>query len=120
MEVRKRDNETSRYKKNVGDLGEEFAAKMLENAGYDIIGRNYSTKFGELDIIALRGGTIHFIEVKTRTSVDCGYPSESVTAYKQERIRKAARCYLNSRRYRFKEISFDVYEVLAGLIEDCM
>jgi putative endonuclease len=109
-----------RYKKNVGDFGEEFAAKMLENAGYQIIGRNYATKFGELDIIALRGGTIHFIEVKTRTSLDCGYPSDSVTQYKRERIRKAAKCYLNSRRYQWKNISFDVYEVLSELIEDCM
>ena len=109
-----------RYKKNVGDLGEELAAKMLENSGYSIIGRNYSTKFGELDIIATKGGTIHFIEVKTRTGIDCGYPSESVTKYKQDRIRKAARCYLSTRRYKWKEISFDVYEVLAELIEDCM
>lgn len=109
-----------RYKKNVGDLGEEFAAKMLENAGFRIIGRNFSTKFGELDIIALRGGTIHFIEVKTRTSTDCGYPSEAVTKYKQDKIRKAAKCYLNTRRYKWEEVSFDVYEVLAELIEDCM
>ena len=109
-----------RYKKNVGDLGEEFAAKMLENAGYNIIARNFSTKFGELDIIALKGGTIHFIEVKTRTSTDCGYPSESITKYKQDRIKKAARYYLSTRKYKWKEISFDVYEVLAELIEDCM
>lgn len=109
-----------RYKKNVGDMGEEFAAMMLENSGYSIIGRNYSTKYGELDIIALRGGTIHFIEVKTRTGLDCGYPSESITKYKQDRIKKAARCYLNSRRHKWSNISFDVYEVLAELIEDCM
>lgn len=109
-----------RYRKNVGDLGEEFAAKMLENSGFTIIGRNFSTKFGELDIIALKDGTIHFIEVKTRTGLDYGYPSESVTRYKQDRIKKAARCYLTSRRYQWTNISFDVYEVIADLIEDCM
>ncbi len=109
-----------RYKKNVGDLGEEFASRMLELSGFQIIARNYSTKFGELDIIALRGGVIHFIEVKTRTGLDCGYPSESVTHYKQEKIKKAARCYLSSRRHQWKEVSFDVYEVLTELIEDCM
>ena len=109
-----------RYKKNVGDLGEEFAAYMLTNAGYRIIGRNFSTKCGELDIIALKDGTMHFIEVKTRTGTDYGYPSESVTKYKQEKIKRAAKCYLESRRYTWDKISFDVYEVTAELIEDCM
>lgn len=109
-----------RYKKNVGDLGEEFAARMLELSGYTIIGRNFATKFGELDIIAIKEDTIHFVEVKTRTGLDCGYPSESVTSYKIERIKKAARFYLSTRRYKWKNISFDVYEVLTELIEDCM
>ena len=109
-----------RYKKNVGDLGEEFAANMLENSGFTVIARNYSTKFGELDIIAFKGDTIHFIEVKTRNGINCGYPSESVTSYKIERIKKAARCYLSSRSYRWRNISFDVYEVMTELLEDCM
>ena len=109
-----------RYKKNVGDIGEEFAAKMLENAGYRIIARNYATKQGEIDIIAIKDGVIHFVEVKTRTGFQYGYPSDAVTKTKQDRIRKAAKQYLNNRRLVWKSVSFDVYEIMTDLIEDCM
>ena len=109
-----------RYRKNIGDFGEDFAANLLENSGFKIICRNYSTKFGEVDIIAVWDRTIHFVEVKTRTSAECGYPAESVTKYKQDKIRKTAKCYLNSRRYSWKNVSFDVFEIMTDLIEDCM
>ena len=109
-----------RYKKNVGDYGEEFAAQLLENSGYRIIERNYAVKVGEIDIIAIRDGVIHFIEVKTRTGDQYGYPSEAVNSIKQNRIRRAAEQYLGSRRLRWQNVSFDVYEIMADLIEDCM
>lgn len=109
-----------RYRKNVGDIGEAFAAELLTNAGYRIIARNYMTKSGEIDIIAVRSGVIHFIEVKTRTGDQYGYPSESVTRTKQQRIRRAAEHYLQSRRLSWNNVSFDVYEIMADLIENCM
>ena len=109
-----------RYKKNVGDIGEEFAAQLLENSGYRIIARNYATKQGEIDIIAIRDGVIHFVEVKTRTGCQYGYPSDAVTKIKQDRIRRAARQYLDSRRLTWNNVSFDVYEIMTDLIEDCM
>ena len=52
-----------RYKKNVGDNGEDFAARLLADSGYEILERNYRTKYGEIDIIACRDGVLHFIEV---------------------------------------------------------
>lgn len=109
-----------RYRKNVGDIGEDFAAKLLENAGFQILERNYFTKVGEIDIIAVRDGVIHFIEVKTRNGDQYGYPSEAVTITKQNRIRKAAELYLQRRRMTWQKISFDVYEIMTDLIEDCM
>lgn len=109
-----------RYRKNVGDIGEDFAAKLLENSGYRIIARNFATKQGEIDIIALKDGVMHFIEVKTRTGSQYGYPSDSITKVKQDRIRKAAKSYLSNRRLQWKSISFDVYEIMTDLIEDCM
>ena len=69
-----------RYRKNVGDSGEDFAARILEESGYQIIERNYSTRYGEIDIIAFRDGVLHFIEVKTRTGMEYGFPSEAITA----------------------------------------
>ena len=109
-----------RHLKNVGDNGEVFAAKMLEEAGYEIIERNYRTRRGEIDIIALRNGVLHFIEVKTRTSFEYGYPSDAVTEDKRRRIRLAAESYLQTRRMYWRNISIDVFEIVAELIEDCI
>ena len=109
-----------RYRKNVGDIGENFAADLLVNSGFQIIERNYRTKAGEIDIIAIRDGVLHFVEVKTRTCDQYGYPSEAVTAAKQLRIKKAAEQYLQGRRMQWNRISFDVCEIMTELIEDCM
>ncbi len=109
-----------RYRKNVGDIGENFAADLLTNSGYQIIERNYRTKAGEIDIIATKNGVLHFIEVKTRNGDQYGYPSESVTATKQLRIKRAAEQYLQGRRLNWNRLSFDVYEIMTDLIEGCM
>ena len=109
-----------KYKKKVGAIGEHFAADMLTNAGYRVIARNYRVKDGEIDIIAIKDGVMHFVEVKTRTSNEYGYPADAVTEDKQKRIRKAARAYLSGRRGHWENISFDVYEVMVNHIEDCM
>jgi putative endonuclease len=109
-----------RYRKNVGDIGENYAADLLANSGFRIIERNYRTKAGEIDIIAIKDGVLHFVEVKTRNGYQYGYPSEAVTAAKQARIRKAAEQYLQGRRMTWNKISLDVYEIMTELIEDCM
>lgn len=109
-----------RYRKNVGDFGEEFAARILENMGYRILARNYAVKAGEIDIIAVKDGVLHFIEVKTRNGNGFGYPSDSVTQLKQARIKKAASQYLQSRRFGWKNVSFDVFEVMTNHLENCM
>lgn len=51
----------------IGELGEQIACDFIVKQGMNILETNYSCKFGEIDIIALRGGIIHFIEVKTIT-----------------------------------------------------
>jgi len=109
-----------RYRKNVGDIGENFAADLLTNSGYQVIERNYRTKAGEIDIIAIKNGVLHFVEVKTRNGDQYGYPSEAVTAAKQMHIKKAAEQYLQGRRMQWNKVSFDVYEIMTELIEDCM
>lgn len=109
-----------RHAKNIGDNGENFAAKMLEESGYRIIERNYTSRYGEIDIIALKDATLHFIEVKTRTGIEFGFPSESVTYDKQKKIRRTAECYLSRRRTFWRKISFDVFEIMTDLVVDCM
>ncbi len=54
-------------KRGIGDLGEGIVCRYLENKGYVVVGRNYLRPWGEIDIVAKRGGVTHFVEVKTVT-----------------------------------------------------
>jgi putative endonuclease len=79
-----------------GRKGEEEAAAYLARCGYEIVARNYRCPWGEVDIIAREGGTLVFVEVRSRTSLAFGLPEESVDARKRARLRRAARHYLYS------------------------
>ena len=74
--------------------GEELACEALVERGYAIVTRRYSTKHGELDIVARDGETLVFIEVKTRRDSSFGDPEESVTLQKQQRLVWMATDYL--------------------------
>lgn len=108
-----------KYCKRLGDAGEEFAARTLEDMGFAILDRKYRTKMGEIDIIATRNGILHFIEVKTRTGDDFGYPADAVTDGKQNNIRRISDSYLAKRRLMWRSVSLDVIEVTFNMIEDC-
>ncbi len=56
------------HNQRIGSVGEDIAAKYLENKGFTVIERNYRKKYGEIDIIAKKGEILHFVEVK---SVSC-------------------------------------------------
>ena len=98
-------------KREVGDFGEEITSKYLEKNGYRILDRNYSKPFGEIDIIAIKGDVISFVEVKTRKSDDFSYAAEAVDYYKQERIKRASQAFLMERKLTNFLISFDISEV---------
>lgn len=76
-------------KKSIGNLGESLALKHLRNKGYKILKRNFRSKFGEIDIIALEGNDLVFVEVKTRWSQSFGSPEEAITPWKIKKIIKA-------------------------------
>lgn len=95
--------------KTIGDWGEDRATEYLEDEDYEILKRNYSFKFGEVDIIAEKNGCTVFVEVKTRKSSNYGNPSEFVDFRKQRRVKKAAACY---RDLVNDDVRFDVIEVL--------
>lgn len=99
-------------KRKLGIQGEEMAAMYLTKNGYQIITRNYYTRYGELDIICEKNNTIIFVEVKTRTSTRYGLPQEAVTNMKIAHLKKAAMIYLNSLNKRYREIRFDVIAIL--------
>lgn len=82
-------------KENLGQKGENFAAEHLVNHSYTILERNYHSRFGEIDIIALKGDTIYFFEVKTRHPYSITQPEESITHQKITRIIKTAKVYIS-------------------------
>lgn len=97
--------------RETGRLGENFARKYLLEKGYSILQQNYSTKYGEIDIIAKDGTLIVFIEVKTRRGISFGYPREAVDKHKQIKIKNMAELYILSKKLTDIPMRFDVIEV---------
>ncbi|MDD3190446.1 MAG: YraN family protein [Candidatus Pacebacteria bacterium] len=89
-------------KRNFGDWGEDLARKFLEKNDFEILKNNFQKRFGEIDIIAEKKGSLHFIEVKTRTESSVkkfGLPEEAVTEKKQQKIIATAETYLAENDY---------------------
>ena len=84
----------------LGALGERLAADHLRRAGYEIVDRNFRTRFGELDIVAAGGRCLVFCEVKTRVRGRGGGsdPFESIGHGKRRRLRAMAAQWLVERR----------------------
>ncbi len=103
-----------------------------------ILERNYHSRWGELDLVAVqtndadfdnevfftetaqemnanapmrRGNSVHFVEVKTRTGTDYGIPCSAVTYTKQQKLRKTALIWLQEQEQYYSELCFDVIEV---------
>ena len=98
-------------KKNLGKLGEDCAAKFLEQHGYKIVARNFRIRSAEIDIIAQIGGVITFVEVKARSSIRHGLPVEAVNFRKQRKIIEAASVFLQDDNFCDCACRFDVVEV---------
>lgn len=100
--------------KEIGDFGEKIATDYLRKKGYVFLDRNYSCRFGEIDIIMLDDTTTVFVEVKTRKSTSYGYASEFVDYRKQERIRKTCISYTRSEDVDMRFDIVEVYYKMAG------
>lgn len=105
-----------KFNKIKGDIGEALVVKFLKKKKYKILETNYTSKLGEIDIIALKDKTIVFIEVKARESKAFGRPCEAVTPYKQQKIRTVANYFLMLKGWTEENARFDVIEVLDGEI----
>lgn len=102
------------YNKNKGYVYEKIAVNYLSHKGYKIIKENYTCRLGEIDIIALKDGRIHFVEVKGRINTKYGYPREAVTRAKQKRIISAAKYYFMLSDKDYMPCQFDVIEIIAS------
>ena len=86
----------SRYKKQLGKVGEEYAAKYLEDEGYKILGRNVYVGGGEIDIVAKKNSLIVFIEVKTRKSDKYVDIADSIDDEKEDALITSCEEYLST------------------------
>ena len=101
-----------------GKFGEDCAAKFLETEGYTIIARNFRIRSAEIDIIAQIDDVIVFVEVKARSDIRHGLPSEAVNFHKQKKIIRAAGVFLQDENFSDCACRFDVVEVY--LRGDCV
>ena len=104
-------------KQSLGQFGEEQAARYLRRRFYTILERNFRCRFGEIDLIAKRGGYLVFVEVKLRRDDGHGEAKEFVTAQKQQRVMAAAQMWLSQHETALQP-RFDVIEVYAPRGED--
>ena len=96
---------------NRGKLGEDIALEFLTKKGYNLIERNYHSRFGEIDIIAQKDNSLIFVEVKARTNQKYGLPAQSITQQKKKHIRKTIEYYLLCKKIRNVLIQIDVIEI---------
>lgn len=81
---------------NIGARGEDMAVKWLRQRGFMIVHRNWREGRYELDIIAQKGFSMHFVEVKTRSKSGWGSPEDAITEEKFRALLHAANLYLGS------------------------
>ena len=94
-----------------GREGEKIAAAFLKKNGYRIIEINFRCPIGEIDIIAKEKKDLVFVEVKTRKSIDLGYPEQAVGMRKQKKMSQLALWYLQKRKITDTNARFDVVAV---------
>jgi putative endonuclease len=97
----------------LGKHGENLAADYLISKGHTILVRNYRHEKSEVDIISIITGTIVFTEVKTRSSDAFGYPEESVSLRKQEKLKQAMEQYTSENKIS-SEPRFDIISIITS------
>ncbi len=105
-------------RQELGALGERLAGEHLTRRGFEIVERNFRTRFGELDIVAFDGCTLAFVEVKTRRlRPGRGSPFDAIGTFKRSQVRKMAAVWLSNRRGRpyAQELRFDAIGVTFDL-----
>lgn len=96
----------------LGAKGEEAAARLLVRQGYDIVARNWSGVSGEADIVARDGEILVFVEVKTRSGMTRGMPSEAVNKEKRRRYERIAKEFCAIHDAHDATVRFDVVSIV--------
>ena len=93
---------------SLGERGERAAERYLKRLGYVIVERRARVRWGEIDLVALDGRTVVFVEVKTRRSNEAGAPVEAVDSAKQRRLVRLALAWLKRRGMLNHAARFDI------------
>ncbi|MBI4359464.1 MAG: YraN family protein [Candidatus Jacksonbacteria bacterium] len=107
-----------KYRKWLGAYGENLACQFLQKRGYTIILRNFSSRYGELDIIAFHPSepeTLCCIEVKTRTTNNFGAPEEAITRTKIKKLHDTACSYFFQNNIEGKIFRLDVIAITVNM-----
>ena len=101
----------------LGEKGEVFAMMYLKKNRYKLLDCNYCSQYGEIDIVAKKGGVYVFVEVKTRSG-NFMNPREAVNKKKENNIFATAKEFLKD--YNLKDVSyrFDIIEVIGFDFDD--
>ena len=95
----------------LGQRGEAVAEAFLRTHRYTIVARNYRCRAGEIDLVALDGPVLVFVEVRSRRGITAGTPLESVDGRKQGRVARVAQHFLAARGWGDRDARFDVIGV---------
>jgi putative endonuclease len=98
----------------LGKLGEELALKRIKRLGYKKVIRNYTCPLGEVDLIAMDGDTLVFLEIKTRKGRSVGFAKEAVNERKRRQVSKVALAYMKAKNCCDAKARFDVVAVSLG------
>ena len=98
----------------IGNEAEQSAVQLLERGGYSIVDRNFTCRWGEVDIIALKDELLCFVEVRMRSTAAWGDPSLTVTGAKQRKVVKAALHYMQREGISKRRMRLDVISVGGG------
>ena len=96
---------------SLGERGEIAAARFLRRLGYHIVARRHRTPLGEIDLVAVDGRTVVFVEVKTRHPHAAGHPHDAVDPAKQARLSRLALAYLKRHDLLDCQARFDVVAI---------
>ncbi len=85
------------FNRKTGEVGEDLALGLLLKKGYELVLRNFSTRFGEIDLIMRDKDILVFVEVKTKKGLDFGTPEEMFTRNKYQKVKNMALVYLKGK-----------------------
>jgi putative endonuclease len=95
----------------LGRSGEECAAAFLRRRGFSLLEANYRSRLGEIDIVALDGEVVVFVEVKSKSGPRYGRPGEMLTPVKRRRLTRLALAYLQMKGWLGRPARFDVVSI---------